>query len=101
MMCEERRDIRELLGQLTAQQWQHDSLCHGWSVRDLAAHLVGWDDLLLYRTRREHVRALLRFSALYVGSLASMSLLNRRMQRRTRCLDAAELVRRFGADDDE
>src|SRR5439155_3466447 len=97
MMRDERRDIRRLLSQLTREQWQHDSLCRGWSVRDLAAHLVGWDDLLLYRTRREHVAALLRFSALYAGSLASMNLLNRRIQRRTRHLGADELARRFGA----
>ena len=100
-MRDERRDIRRLLSQLSPEQWRHDSLCHGWSVRDLVAHLVGWDDLLLYRTRREHVRALLRFTALYAGSLASMTLLNRRIQRRTRHLDAAELARRFGADDRE
>jgi uncharacterized protein (TIGR03083 family) len=101
MMRDERRDIRQLLRELTPEQWQHDSLCRGWSVRDLAAHLVGWDDLLLYRTRREHVTALLRFSALYAASLASMTMLNRRIQRRTRHLGAEELARRFGADDDE
>ena len=101
MMCEERRDIRQLLSQLTPDQWQQDSLCRGWSVRDVVAHLVGWDDVLLYRTRREHARALLRFTALYAGSLASMSVLNRRIQRRTRHLDATELARRFAADDNE
>lgn len=101
MMRDERRDIRRLLRQLTPEQWQHDSLCRGWSVRDLVAHLVGWDDLLLYRTRREHVTALLRFSALYAVSLASMSRLNRRIQRETQHLDADDLARRFGADDDD
>ena len=101
MMRDERRDIRRLVGQLTREQWQHESLCRGWTVRDVVAHLVGWDDLLLYRTRREHVRALLRFSAVYAGSLASMSLLNRRIQRRTRRLEAEDLARRFGADDCE
>jgi uncharacterized protein (TIGR03083 family) len=63
MMRDERRDIRHLLAELTAAQWQQDSLCEGWSVRDLVAHLVGWDDVLLYRSRRGHINALLKFSA--------------------------------------
>src|SRR5207247_9681605 len=75
------------------------SLCSGWSVRDVAGHLVAWDDLLVYRCRREHVIALLRFGALYAGSLGSMNLINRRLQRRTRNLDAEALTRRLGADD--
>jgi uncharacterized protein (TIGR03083 family) len=98
-MRDARRDIRGLLGDLTAEQWQQESLCGGWTVRDLVAHLVGWDDLLLYRTRREHLVALARFSALYAASLASMDLLNRRIRRRTRHLDVATLSRLFAADD--
>jgi uncharacterized protein (TIGR03083 family) len=101
MMRDERRDIRQLLSQLTPEQWQHNSLCGGWSVRDLVAHLVGWDDLLLYRTRREYAMVLLRFSALYAASLANMNRLNRRIQRRTRHLGTDKLARRFGADDGE
>jgi len=100
MMRDERREIRQLLTQLSPEQWQRESLCRGWSVRDLVAHLVGWDELLLYRTRREHIAALLRFVALYAAALGSMDLLNRRLQRRTRHLDPPELARRFGADDD-
>jgi uncharacterized protein (TIGR03083 family) len=99
-MREERRDIRRLLAELTPEQWAHSSLCSGWSVRDLVAHLVGWDDVLLYRSRREHLTALLRFGALYATSLASMNLVNRRLQRRTRHLDADALAHRFGAEDD-
>ena len=98
-MRDERRDIRDLVSTLTPDQWQRDSLCRGWTVRDLVAHLVGWDDLLLYRTRREHARVLLRFTALYAASLGSMDRLNRRIQRRTQHLDSAELARRFGVDD--
>jgi uncharacterized protein (TIGR03083 family) len=101
MMREERHDIRRLLGELTPQQWRADSLCVGWSVRDLVAHLVAWDEVLLYRSRRGHIHALLRFSVLYGGSLASMRLINRRLQRRTRRLDPVALANRFGRDDGE
>jgi uncharacterized protein (TIGR03083 family) len=68
-------------------------------VRDLVAHLVGWDEVLLYRTRREHVVLLARFAALYASSLASMERVNRRLQRRTRGLDERALADRFAVDD--
>src|SRR5436305_1436271 len=99
LMREERRDLRRFLGELTPEQWQAGSLCAGWTVQDLVAHLVGWDDLLLYRTRREHLGVLLRFAALYARSLASMTNVNRRIASRTSGLTPEELLRRFGADD--
>ncbi len=99
MMRDERRDIRELLGQLTAEQWQQPSRCAGWTVRDLVAHLVGWDQLLIYRSPREHVNALARFIVLYASSLGSMKLLNRRIQRTLSHLEPEELAQQFGADD--
>ena len=36
------RDLRRFLGGLRPEQWRQDSLCAGWSVRDLVAHVVGW-----------------------------------------------------------
>jgi uncharacterized protein (TIGR03083 family) len=98
-MRAERGDIRRLLAQLTPEQWAWDSLCSGWTVRDLVAHLAGWDDVLLYRSRREHLAALFRFAALYASSLGSMNVVNRRIQRRTRHLDPASLASCFGVDD--
>jgi uncharacterized protein (TIGR03083 family) len=98
-MREERRDLRRFLHGLTPEQWGQDSLCAGWSVRDLVAHLVGWDDLLLYQSGREHLRVLLRFGALYATSFANMARVNRRIQSQTHALTADELLGRFGADD--
>jgi len=98
MMRDERRDLRRFLEGLTPEQWRQESLCAGWSVRDLVAHLVGWDDLLLYRSQREHLHALLRFSALYARSFASMTWVNRRIQSQTAGLAPEQLVRRFRAD---
>lgn len=98
-MREERREIRRLLGQLSPNQWRAASLAGDWSVRDLVAHLVGWDDLLIYRTRCQHVRALIRFFALYAVSLASMDRVNRHLDARYRKLTPDELMDRFGADD--
>ena len=99
-MRAERADLRRLFTELTSDQLERDSLCAGWTVRDVAAHLLAWDDLLLYRTSREHLRVMLRFAALYVRSLASMDRLNRRLDERVRGLGWETVVQRFGADDD-
>lgn len=41
---EERRRLLSLLAELSPEQWQADTACPGWSVKDLAAHLLA-DDL--------------------------------------------------------
>ena len=48
---EERRALAGHLATLDAEQWEHDSLCAGWTVRDVAAHLIstpqtGWREVL-------------------------------------------------------
>ena len=99
LMLDERRDIRDLLTTLTAEQWKRESLCTGWTVRDLTAHLVGWDDLLIYRTRSEHARAFLRFSVLFGRSLGNMVTVNRRIQSWHAGEPPEVLVQQFAADD--
>ena len=37
---EQRAALATLLRTLTAEQWEHDTLCAGWTVRDLAAHVI-------------------------------------------------------------
>ena len=99
-MLDERRDLRRLLGELTPAQWQQESLCAGWTIGELVAHLIGWDDLLLYRSRREHLRALLRFVKLYGISFGSMTAVNRRIGAAVRDLTTPQqLMERFGTDD--
>ncbi|MGV0794615.1 maleylpyruvate isomerase family mycothiol-dependent enzyme [Mycolicibacterium sp. XJ1819] len=41
----EREEFVALLETLTPQQWQCPSLCPGWSVRDVVAHVIGYDPL--------------------------------------------------------
>ncbi len=36
----ERTTLTETLRILTPEQWQHDSLCAGWTVKDVAAHII-------------------------------------------------------------
>ena len=39
----ERRELLSVLDSLTPEQWQAPTVCAGWSVRDIAAHLLGVD----------------------------------------------------------
>ncbi|WP_280397264.1 maleylpyruvate isomerase family mycothiol-dependent enzyme [Nocardia carnea] len=41
----EREDIAALLATLTPPQWEAPSLCAGWRVRDVVAHMVSYDHL--------------------------------------------------------
>lgn len=44
---QERAALGEILTALTPEQWEHPSLCGGWSVRDVAAHVIAWPDTTL------------------------------------------------------
>src|SRR5215217_3788124 len=39
----ERSSLLELLGDLSASEWEAPTACAGWSVKDVAAHLLGDD----------------------------------------------------------
>jgi uncharacterized protein (TIGR03083 family) len=48
----ERASLLELLSSLAAGQWQAPTVCPGWSVKDVALHLLG-DDIDLLSRRRD------------------------------------------------
>jgi uncharacterized protein (TIGR03083 family) len=37
---DERRDLAALLASLTEAEWDHPSLCEGWRIREVVAHLI-------------------------------------------------------------
>lgn len=41
----ERADFAEFLATLSPQQWDVPSLCAGWRVRDVVAHVISYDEL--------------------------------------------------------
>jgi uncharacterized protein (TIGR03083 family) len=41
----ERSDLVVFLATLTPQQWSTPSLCAGWSVKDVVAHMISYEDL--------------------------------------------------------
>ncbi|MEV6275644.1 maleylpyruvate isomerase family mycothiol-dependent enzyme [Nocardia sp. NPDC051832] len=53
----ERRSLHALLAQLPESAWDHPSLCEGWRVRDVVAHVVLSADAGLGWILRELVRA--------------------------------------------
>jgi uncharacterized protein (TIGR03083 family) len=42
---EERADVAEFLATLSPEQWEAPSLCAGWRVRDVVAHMISYDEL--------------------------------------------------------
>jgi uncharacterized protein (TIGR03083 family) len=70
---EERADLASFLATLSPKQWQAPTLCAGWRVRDVVAHVISYDDLgprhlLAYviqgrlRPRRVNAAALARYN---------------------------------------
>lgn len=45
MAYAERADLAAFLATLTPQQWTTPSLCAGWSVKDVVAHMISYEEL--------------------------------------------------------
>lgn len=45
LAAEEREEFAALLDSLSAEHWDEPSLCEGWRVRDVAAHVISYDQL--------------------------------------------------------
>lgn len=42
---QERRDLAGFLQTLTPQDWETESLCAGWTVKDVVAHIISYEEL--------------------------------------------------------
>src|SRR5215211_9373777 len=51
MFPEERAALLRVLEELSPEEWQLPTVCEGWSVKDIALHLLGDDVGLLSRGR--------------------------------------------------
>ncbi|TYP87637.1 maleylpyruvate isomerase family mycothiol-dependent enzyme [Blastococcus xanthinilyticus] len=56
----EREDLRDLLSGLTEEQWRAPSLCAGWSVRDVVAHMLSYEELDRRRLAQRFTRGRFR-----------------------------------------
>jgi len=45
LACAERAQLADLLRSLTPRQWQVPSLCAGWTIRDVVAHMLSYEEL--------------------------------------------------------
>lgn len=89
-MDDQRQRTAAMLEGLTDEQWDHPSLCEGWTVRHVAAHLT---------LQRQHLPDVIRFMAVHPSLLGALSL--NRMIDRTARLQAAlptdEIIARIRA----
>jgi uncharacterized protein (TIGR03083 family) len=74
MATAERSDLAEFLETLTADQWEAPSLCEGWRVRDVVAHLISLDGVGPLVVARRVIRGrVINTNQVGVDELASRS----------------------------
>jgi uncharacterized protein (TIGR03083 family) len=57
----EREDLLDLLSTLTPEQWRAPSLCAGWSVHEVVAHVLSYEELGLRQLAARFARGSFRF----------------------------------------
>lgn len=57
MATAERTDLADFLATLTPEQWKAPSLCEGWRVRDVVAHVMSFDGVSPLGMFRRAIRA--------------------------------------------
>ncbi|MFT3901079.1 MAG: maleylpyruvate isomerase family mycothiol-dependent enzyme [Gordonia sp. (in: high G+C Gram-positive bacteria)] len=70
---DERASLAEFLATLTPAEWDYPSLCEGWSVRDVVAHHLSYDELTVPAMLGRFARNLGRFDRANADGLAAMS----------------------------
>lgn len=74
MATAKRTDLAALLVTLTPEQWQTQSLCEQWRVRDVVAHVMSFDGASLLGMVRRAVRGrIVHINQVGVDDLASLS----------------------------
>ncbi|MBN3513375.1 maleylpyruvate isomerase family mycothiol-dependent enzyme [Mycolicibacterium septicum] len=86
---DERADLAEFLATLTPEQWQTESLCTGWTVKDVVAHVISYEELDLAGLIRRFAKGrvvhanevgVAEYSAMSTGEL--LEFLNRHLRPR-------------------
>jgi uncharacterized protein (TIGR03083 family) len=58
LAVEERTDLAAFLETLRPQEWHAPSLCEGWTVKDVVAHMVSYEDLTLFGLMKRFAKGL-------------------------------------------
>ena len=87
MATAERTDLADFLATLTPEQWEVPSLCDGWRVRDVVAHVMSFDGVSAVGMFRRAIRArFVHVNQVAVDELASSAMFHR-SQGRVACGD--------------
>jgi uncharacterized protein (TIGR03083 family) len=71
---EERCDLAAFLASLTQQEWQAQSLCEKWTVKDVVAHVVSYEELSILGVAKRFAKGLfVRANEIGVREFAPMS----------------------------
>ena len=74
MATAERTDLADFLATLTPEQWEVPSLCEGWRVQDVVAHVMSFDGVSLSGMLRRVIRGrIVHSNQVAVDELASLS----------------------------
>jgi uncharacterized protein (TIGR03083 family) len=77
MVRGEREDLANMLAELAPNQWDHRTLCSSWRVREVAAHVISYDDLtfaLILKRRVIDARGSMnRFNAICINTYAHLT----------------------------
>ena len=73
MATAERTDLADLLATLRPEQWEAPSLCKGWRVRDVVAHVMSFDVSPLTMFRRAIRSRMVHINQVGVDELALLS----------------------------
>lgn len=74
MATTERTELADLLTTLTPEQWEAQSLCERWRVRDVVAHVMSFDGVGLLGMARRVIRGrIIEANQVWVDELASLS----------------------------
>jgi len=79
----ERTEFVALLLDLDPDDWQRPTPCTDWTVGDIAAHVLGWEQLLAGATRRTRLHRTLRLLVVATTSRFNIDRVNARLRSRT------------------
>ncbi|BCI54133.1 hypothetical protein NIIDNTM18_34110 [Mycolicibacterium litorale] len=92
----ERSDLAAFLATLTPAQWRAQSLCTGWTVKDVVAHVVSYEDLGVAGVMRRFVKGrIAHANQVGVDEFAQLSA-SELLDYLNRHLDPSGLTARFG-----
>ena len=70
----ERNDLASFLATLTPQQWSTPTLCAGWTVKDIVAHMISYEDLDIVGLLKRFVKGrIVRANQVGVDEFAALS----------------------------